>query len=267
MPEGDTLHRVAKTLQAALAGKQVTRFETVLPALDRVDDQTPLRGRTIERVHAIGKHLLIEFSGGLTLRSHLRMNGTWHIYRAGERWMRPRSDMRLAIATEDFVAVGFNVPVAELLDERARVRSEELRRLGQDLLGEQFDLAEARERVRAHGGQEIGNVLLNQRVVAGIGNVYKSELLFIRRLNPFRRVDELTNDEVDSLLTTARKLLRHNVERESGRRETRTSMRGEDRLYVYGRAGKPCRRCGTAIEMRKQGPDARVTFWCGKCQK
>jgi endonuclease-8 len=267
MPEGDTLHRVAKTLQAALAGKEVTRFETVLPALARVDDQTPLRGRTIARVHAIGKHLLIEFSGGLTLRTHLRMNGSWHIYRTGERWMRPRSDMRLAIATADFVAVGFNIPVAELLDAREKVRSEDLRRLGPDLLADAFDAAAARERVRAYGDREIANVLLNQRVVAGIGNVYKCELLFIRRIDPFRHVGDLADGEIESLLTTARKLLRHNVERESGGRETRTSVRGDDRLYVYGRAGKPCRRCGTAIQMRKQGPDARVTFWCGKCQK
>ena len=267
MPEGDTIHRVAKTLQAALAGKAVARFETVLPPLARVDDETPLRGRTIERVHAIGKHLLIEFSGGLTLRSHLRMNGTWHIYRPGERWMRPRRDMRLAIATEDFVAVGFNVPVAEFLDDRARVRSEDLRGLGQDLLGAEFDVAAARERVRAYAHREIANVLLNQRVVAGIGNVYKSELLFIRRILPFRTVSELTDEEVDSLLLTARKLLQHNVEKESGGRETRTSRGGEERLYVYGREGKPCRRCGSAIRMRKQGADARVTYWCGKCQK
>jgi endonuclease-8 len=267
MPEGDTIHRVAKTLEAALAGKAVARFETVLPPLARVDDETPLRGRTIERVHAIGKHLLIEFSGGLTLRTHLRMNGTWHVYRTGERWMRPRRDMRLAIATDDFVAVGFNVPVAEFLDERARARSEELRRLGQDLIGAEFDLASARDRVHAYADREIANVLLNQRVVAGIGNVYKSELLFIRRIDPFRTVRELTDDQIDSLLTTARKLLQHNVDRESGGRETRTAIRGEERLYVYGREGKPCRRCGSAILMRKQGADARVTFWCGKCQK
>jgi endonuclease-8 len=266
VPEGDTIHRAAKTLQAALAGKAVTRFETVLPALARVDDQTPLRGRTIERVHAIGKHLLIELSGGLTLRTHLRMNGTWHIYRTGERWIRPRSEMRLAIATEDFVAVGFNVPVAEFLDERAKVRSEELRRLGQDVVGAEFDLAAARERVRGYADREIANVLLNQRVVAGIGNVYKSELLFLKRIDPFRRVSDLSDAEIDGLVTTARKLLTHNIERESGGRETRVSMGGEERLYVYGRQGKPCRRCGTPIQMRRQGADARVTFWCGKCQ-
>lgn len=267
MPEGDTIHRAAKTLQAALAGKEVTRFETVLPALARIDDQTPLRGRTIERVHAVGKHLLIEFSGGLTLRSHLRMNGTWHIYRAGERWMRPRREMRLAIATDDFVAVGFNVPVAELLDEQQKARSEDLRRLGQDLIGDEFDLVAARGRMRAYADREVGNVLLDQRVVAGIGNVYKSELLFLRRIDPFRLVSGLSDDEIDGLLNTARKLLTYNVERESAGRETRVSLGGEERLYVYGRHGKPCRRCGTAIEMRKQGADARVTFWCGKCQR
>ena len=123
MPEGDTIHRTAATLQKALAGKVVTRFETVLPKLARVDDQTPLRGRMIERVVAVGKHLVIDFSGDLHLRTHMRMNGPWHIYRRGERWRRPRRDMRVVVETADFVAVGCNVPVAELLTGRPRAEA------------------------------------------------------------------------------------------------------------------------------------------------
>src|ERR1043165_2000989 len=125
MPEGDSIHRTAATLTKALAGKVVTRFETVLPPLARVDDETPLRGRTIERVAATGKHLIIDFSGDLHLRSHMRMNGQWHIYRHGERWWRPRRDMRIVIETADFVAVGFNIPVAEF-------STDAVKRLGPD---------------------------------------------------------------------------------------------------------------------------------------
>ena len=113
MPEGDTILRAARRLHQALAGKTVTRFETVLPTLARVVDQTPLKGRTIEAVRSVGKHLMIDFSGDLSLRTHMRMSGTWHLYRPGERWRKRRSDMRLVIATDDYVAVGFNVPFAE----------------------------------------------------------------------------------------------------------------------------------------------------------
>lgn len=117
MPEGDTIFRIARTLNQALGGKVVKRFETALPRLACVDDQTPIGGRTVEGVTASGKHLIIEFSGDLFLRTHLRMNGSWHLYRSGERWRRPHDDMRVVIATEDFEAVGFNIPVAEFLSD------------------------------------------------------------------------------------------------------------------------------------------------------
>jgi endonuclease-8 len=264
LPEGDTIHRAARTLHEALAGSIVTRFETVLPALARVDDATPLRGRRIERVTARGKHLLIHLEGPLVLRSHLRMNGSWHIYRAGERWKKPRIDMRIVIATGAWVAVGFNIPVAEFVNDPDRHR--DLRALGPDLLGETFDLAEALARMRERNDREIGEALLNQRIAAGIGNVYKSELLFVRNVNPFVRVGALDDAVLERLLTTARKLLQHNVARSGGGRETRSALRGGERLWVYGRRGRPCRRCGTTIEMRPQGSDARVTFWCPRCQ-
>lgn len=256
MPEGDTIFRAARTLHEALAGKKVTRFETVLPALARVDDQTPIRGRTIERVAAAGKNLIITFSGDLHLRTHMRMNGSWHLYPAGQRWQRRRSDMRVLVATDDFEAVAFNVPVAELQTSASLARNEDLRRLGPDLLAEDFDAAEALRRMRERGGEAIADVLLNQRVMAGVGNIYKSEVLFLRGVNPFTPVSALTDDELAAIIETARKVMRMNV-RPEGRNE---------RLWVYGRAGQPCRRCGTPIEMRKQGEDARVTFWCPRCQ-
>src|SRR5437764_8448601 len=141
MPEGDTIFRTAATLQKALAGKIVTRYETMLPKID-----APLRGRTIERVVAAGKNLVIDFSGDLHLRTHMRMNGAWHIYRPGERWRRPRRDVRIVIETADFVAVGFNVPIAELLTSRELQRA--LHEQGPDLLAD-FDVAEAVRRARS----------------------------------------------------------------------------------------------------------------------
>src|SRR5262245_45606092 len=144
MSEGDTIFRAAHTLNRALAGKVVTRFDSVFPALTRVADEHPIVGRTVESVSSRGKHMLMTFSGGLTLRTHMRMNGSWHIYRPGERWQRPARDMRVLVATEDFVAVGFSVPVAELLSDRDMARHRQLRALGPDVLDASFDADDAR---------------------------------------------------------------------------------------------------------------------------
>ena len=173
MPEGDTIYRAARTLQTALAGKRVTRFESVLPQLIRVDDDAPLAGRTIERVRASGKNLIIDFSGDLHLHTHMRMHGTWHIYRPGERWRKRRSDMRIVLETDDWIAVAFNAPVAEFHDARSLERQEDLHRIGPDLLGESFDLEEAMRRIRERASSEIADVIINQRVVSGMGNEYK----------------------------------------------------------------------------------------------
>jgi endonuclease-8 len=244
MPEGDTVFRIARTLDRALTGKTVTRFETALPRLARVDDQTPLRGRTIQRVSASGKNLIIEFSGHLTLRMHLRMEGSWHLYRSGERWRKKRDDMRLVIATDDFEAVGFNIPVAEF---------GELPPHGPDLLSDSFDAEEAVRRIRERASSEIANVLLDQQALAGIGNIYKSEVLHACGINPFTQVEMLTDDVLRRMVRKARAMLQR-------------STRERPRFLVYQRGGRPCRRCGTGIEYRKQGPDARGTHWCPKCQ-
>lgn len=259
MPEGDTIHRAARTLHGALAGKTVVRFETVLPKLER----EPLVGRTIERIHAAGKHLIIDFSGGLHLRTHMRMNGSWHIYPIGARWQRPRRDMRIVLATADYEAVAFNVPIAELQDSKALER--DLHSLGPDVLGD-FDPAEALKRIRERGGEAIADVLLNQRVLAGIGNVYKSEVLFIRRVHPLTPASSLDDETLLAILETSRKLMQLNAAPGASGRRTTGTWRGEAPLWVYGRRGEPCRRCGTRIEMRKQGGDARVTYWCPACQ-
>lgn len=259
-------------MNAALAGKRVVAFESVFPQLTRVHDDEPLVGRTVEKIDAIGKHLLIHFSGDLVLRTHLRMNGTWHIYRPGEEWFRSRRDMRIAIATSDFVIVGFTIPVAEFLSGEEMARSRDLRELGPDLLSDSFDEEEAFRRLRGARGLQIADALLNQRLMCGVGNVYKSEVLFVGRVNPFEIVAKVTDEKIRELISISRRLLKANVTPDAqqgahrGRRWTTGRLKPDERLWVYGRSGKPCFRCGTEIESKKQGPDARLTFWCGTCQ-
>ena len=173
MPEGDTIFRAARTLNLALAGRVVTRFEAVFPALTRVDADAPVVGRTVNRAWAQGKHLLIGFSGGLVLRTHMRMNGSWHVYRPGERWQRPGADMRIVIETDAFVAVAFQVPVAEFLTEAALPGSRTLQYARTRSTRRVIRRADALRRLRERA-MPLGEALLDQRAVAGIGNVYKS---------------------------------------------------------------------------------------------
>lgn len=274
MPEGDSIFRAARTLHRALAGHQVTRFESVFPQLTRVHDDEPLTGRTIEGVESRGKHLLMHFSGDLILRTHLRMNGSWHIYRPGERWQRPRIDMRIVVGTDAFVAVAFNLQVAEFETSHTVERNDSLGSLGPDLLSDTFDPAAALARLRARNGDPIGETLLDQRVMAGIGNIFKSETLFLTRVNPFATVASLSDESLRSLIDTARRLLKANVTASSGHGiTTRRTLRSSspragptDRVWVYGRRGEPCHTCGTPIASRKVGLDARATYWCPHCQ-
>src|SRR5687768_5765385 len=160
MPEGDSIFRAARTLQRALAGRAVTHFESVFPRLSRIDDGTPIRGRTVDRVEARGKHLLIWLSGDLVLRTHMRMNGSWHIYRPGERWMRPRRDMRIVVETREIHAVAFNVPVAEF-ETASLARVPALRALGPDLLDDELIPAEAVQRIAERSEMDIADALLD----------------------------------------------------------------------------------------------------------
>ncbi len=261
------MHRV-------LAGHAVTRFETAYAHLDRVNVDTPIVGRTIERIESAGKHHLIVFSGELILRTHMRMNGSWHLYRHGERWWRGPQAMRIRIDTADWVAVAFNVPVAEFVTPKQLTTSDPVAKLGPDLLGAAFDRDEAVRRLTASAHLPIAASLLDQRLVAGIGNVYKSEVLFLGGVNPFTPTGAVEKDTLEQLLDRARALLGDNViEGTSGQiqtyrnlRQTNRSMDPDQNLWVYGRAGKPCRRCGTPIEMRKMGIEARSTYWCPRCQ-
>lgn len=273
MPEGDTIFRAARTLDRALRGEVVEEFRTVLAQLARRDATSPLAGRVIEQVSAAGKHLLIRFSQDLVLRTHLRMHGSWHIYRRGERWRRSSATMRLAILTPGWEAVGFNIPDAEFIDARALSSHRALQRLGPDLLADEFDEEEAFRRMRAADASMAMDVLLDQTVMAGAGNVFKSEILFLHGIHPETAVRTIDDQTLIRLLRVSRELLRANVTDATtgtatwsgGRRTTRSGNR-EEALWVYGRGGKPCRRCGTPIAWGRKGKDARSTYWCPVCQ-
>src|SRR4051812_33222258 len=204
MPEGDTVFRSAETLHKFMAGRGVTRFDCVYPAVTRIAEDHPIVGRTIEAISARGKHLLIAFSGDLVLRTHMRMNGSWHIYPAGGRWQRPVRDMRVLVCTADACAVGFNVPVAELLTTRQVERHTQLQALGPDLLAPTFDRADAVGRIRARANEAIADVLLDQRAVAGIGNVFKSEILFLAGVLPFTSVSALADADIERIVDISR---------------------------------------------------------------
>ena len=274
MPEGDTIFRAARALNKALAGAMVTEFETAYAQLASANDNEPLTGCVIEKVEARGKWLLIHFSGDLILVTHMLMSGSWHIYRPGERWKRPRADMRIIIRTARYEAVAFSVPVAQFHTARSLERSTAIPKLGPDLLKESFAESEAKARIRARADEEIGNVLLDQKVMAGIGNVFKSEICYVCGIHPFRRVSSLSEREIDCLVDSARKLMAANVTEAAGDQIVtytglrRTTGRSDPtaRVWVYQRKGEECRRCGTIIEMRRQGPGARSSYWCPECQ-
>ena len=274
MPEGDTLYRTARTLQLGLAGQQVTRFDSAYPKLNRVNDDSPLTGRTIEKVESKGKWLLIYFCGDLILLTHMLMSGSWHIYRPGEKWQRPTGQMRIAIETAKLHAVGFLVPVAEFHTGESLQRRDGFRTLGPRLLDAEVDEPDVARRLLARPDLEVGVALMTQSLLSGIGNVYKSEVCFACGVNPFRWVASLTESEAASLVATARRFMRANVSETSGDQiitytgMRRTTGRSDPaaRLWVYHRRSEPCRKCRTPIESRKQGPDARTSFWCPQCQ-
>ena len=278
MPEGDTIYRAARALQKAIGGKAVTGFETALAKLARVNDDTPLVGRVVEKVESRGKWCLIFFSGDLILLTHMLMSGSWHLYRTGERWQMGRGRMRVVIRTADWEAVGFNIPVAEFHTARSLERSSQVPKLGPDILSGDFTVEGGVARMTAYGREnpdaEIAVVLLNQQVLAGLGNVYKSEVAFAAGVNPFRAMRTITLREMQAMVDAAQRYMQANVATGkgdgivtySGNRRTTHAMDREERLWVYGRQGQECRRCGATVMMRKQGVQTRSTYWCPACQ-
>ena len=268
MPEGDTIARAAAAMHAALAGRAVTAFATGLAPLARVNDDTPLAGRTIEHCRSVGKHLLITFSGGLVLRTHMRMSGSWHLYRPGERWQRPARAARIRIDTDAWIAVAFDVPVAEFVREADLRRHRPLAMLGPDLADPSFDRAEALARIGASGERPIGDVLLDQRVVAGIGNVLRSEALFVAGVHPGLPAADLRDGDAARLLDAAARLLQRNSRADAGAVRNTTGRRAPGQaLWVYQRTGQACRRCGTSVVSEARGLEARRVYWCPSCQR
>ena len=278
MPEGDTIYRAARALQRAIGGKVVTGFETGLAKLARVNDDAPLVGRVVEKAESRGKWCLIYFSGDLILVTHMLMNGSWHLYRTGERWQMGRGRMRVVIRTDEWEAVGFNIPVAEFHTARSLERSSQVPKLGPDILADEFTVEGGVARLAAYRQEnpdaEIAVVLLNQRVLSGLGNVYKSEVAFAAGVNPFRAMRTITTREMEGMVKFAQRYMKANVVdgkgdgivTYSGNRRTTHAMDREERLWVYGRQGQECRRCGAVVMMRKQGVQARSTYWCLECQ-
>jgi len=264
VPEGDTIWRTARTLHAALAGKTVVAFDSVLPAVVAASRRHTLVGRTVEAVEARGKHLLVRFAGGAVLHTHQGMRGSWRLHRVAGGVRRPSSAARAVIETADVVATCSLAPVVEVLSAAQAAAHPALARLGPDLLGPGFDPVAARRRLRERGDLEIGPALMDQTSLAGIGNVYKSEVLFLCGVSPFRRVRELDDAALDRLVARAGKLLRRNLG--PGLRRTTSSL-APGRLWVYRRSGQPCRKCGTTIERAVQGEQARSTYFCPTCQR
>lgn len=260
MPEGDTIHRAAATLRPALVGQPLERFDA-----PRLPPPFPEPGVDVTSVEARGKHLLIRFGDGHVLHTHLRMTGSWHLYRPGERWQRSRRAVRAVVAVPDAVAVCFDAPVVELLDDAALLRHPGLQRLGPDLCLPDPDLDEAVRRFAALPAPDapVVTALLDQRVAAGIGNVYASELCFLERVHPTTPVHAVPAPVRRALLERGGILLRRNL---ATVRRTTVPNAPDGSLWVYGRAGQACRRCGTPIEADRIGEHARITYWCPACQ-
>ncbi len=258
MPEGDTIHRAAGRLDRALKGQRITRYWAYRPQLL----QPNRSDHVVLEVQARGKNLLIHFDDQRTLYSHMRMTGSWGVYAPHERWTRPQAQARVIIETDAHVAVCFAAPVIELLSAPELLRHPTLSTLGPDLLAETLDEDEVLRRLATVGDQPIGQAVLDQRVMAGMGNVYKSEMLFVCQINPFERVRAVPEEALRKLINRTRESMQYNLHTQ--RRITRKSP-GPD-LWVYERARPPCLRCRRSVQMKRQGPHGRSTYYCPRCQ-
>ncbi|MBL7494022.1 Fpg/Nei family DNA glycosylase [Frankia sp. AgB1.9] len=263
MPEGDTVLQAARRLHHALAGQVLSVSDFRVPRYATAD----LAGSTVLEVVPRGKHLLMRCSGGITVHSHLRMEGSWRTFAAGEPWRGgPGWQIRVVLGNVRHVAVGYRLPVLDIL--RTGDESKVVGQLGPDVLGPDWDLARVTANALAHPEREIGSVLLDQTVLAGLGNVYRIEACFIAGVSPWTRVGDVP--ELDTFVDRARQLIVLNAERSV--RVTTGSARPGEQLWVYGRGRRPCRRCGTAIRVAEQAPsdapeEGRVTYWCPRCQR
>jgi endonuclease-8 len=261
MPEGDTLHHAALRVGAVLTGCVPDSIETPHPRFGRDRWPQRLAGRRVDGVEAVGKHLLLRFEGGLVIHSHLRMTGRWRVLRVGERRPRAARSLWLVVRRGDHEVLQFNGPVLDLMTA-TRVRSDpRLAGLGPDLVAEApFDEAKYLRRLRDDDQTRgLGDALLDQRVVAGIGNFWKSESCWLAGLDPWRRLAEVSDDEALTVVRGIRPLMQ----------ESAHSGRQSDYRVIYGKAGVPCPRCGppALIKADGQGDDNRTTYWCPACQR
>ena len=263
MPEGDTIFRAASNLRTWIGGRVVTAARSKAPiGIER------LVGRTIERVEPNGKHLLMHFvrpdaEQALVLQTHMRMSGSWHVYETGAAWKRPRHQATLVVEAGERVAVGFNIPIVSLDFETWMRSTPSLRLLGSDILSPTFDLDDVVRRLATQPDERaIGEILLDQTVVAGIGNIYRCESLFLCRHNPWRAIRTLTEVQRRDLIMAAQTLMRANLGADVGR----DFGQGQNKSNVYRRTGRPCRVCSTPIESQVQGTQARRAYWCPTCQ-
>jgi endonuclease-8 len=294
MPEGDTIFRSATSLRRWVVGRRLTEVRTSVPGLDG----SRLVGRTVEAVETVGKHLLIRCSGGLTIHTHMRMTGSWHLYPTGERWQRPAGQARLVLVAADRLAVCFNAPIVEVLDAKQELSHPSLSRLGPDVLASEAPdpiQVQRRARARASAAPTVGELLLDQQVVSGIGNIYRCESLFLCGVHPAMRTESLSDELLDRLVTTASRLMKASADPagRGGRTFAPThpalpasSAHSANQVnpapprkrgafggsgaasgpWVYRQSGRPCRRCGTVIRRGLLGRQARSVYWCPTCQ-
>ncbi|HEX6963211.1 MAG TPA: DNA-formamidopyrimidine glycosylase family protein [Lacipirellula sp.] len=259
MPEGDTIFRSATTLRPAMEGRVIEDARI----RDRQFECERIVGRTVTNVEARGKHLLMHLDNDAAIHSHMGMTGSWHVYHPGQPWRKPTHYAALQLAIYSLEVICFSPRLLELLTEDQLRRHPHLSRLGPDLLSTALDIDSAVARFRARNHLPLGEAVMNQTIVSGIGNIYKSECLFIMQLDPFAPVERYSDDELARLIAKARYLLRRN----SGG-PNRTTRVGSDagRMWVYGKSGRPCPKCGSVIEIRRQGEQGRTTYWCRECQ-
>jgi endonuclease-8 len=273
MPEGDTVHKLATAMASVLEGQTIREARLRAPRVRHKmgfgscdNGGLLLQGRFVRAVRAVGKHLLIEFEGSVVLRTHLGMYGSWHRYQPGEPWNKPEYQATVILRTDLDVFVCFNAMEIEVLGASGIRGSELSRRLGPDRLGEVVDFEEVAKRARSvlEPHAPVMDMLLDQRIACGIGNVYKSEVLFIERQSPFASVSHVDDGVLVRLYRTARELLQRNLG--GGRRVTRFANDGAGQLWVYGRIDKPCFSCESRIHYSRAGRGLRSTYWCPKCQ-
>ena len=265
MPEGDTVYLAAKRMDAAFAGQVLTVSDFRVPRWATAD----LRGRTVTEVVPRGKHMLTRMTGDLTLHTHFEMDGTWRLFRPGQRWEGgPEHQVRIVLGNDGAVAVGYRIPVIELV--RTSQEDRIVGHLGPDVLDPAFDADRVVANLLEHPDREIGPALLDQRNLAGLGNLYRTEACYLHGVTPWTHVGDIA--DLPKLVELSRHLIDVNKDRWE---QTTTGMLGRrDSHWVFERAGQPCRRCGTRIPEVMQGdagPDgsmayARVTTWCPRCQ-